>query len=286
MTFAAALRAAWHTYRTRFPEMLLTLLVQAVIRLMALTPLLFLTAPETRLLALLSLPLYILLVLPARQNTADAMRDALDGGHLFTLRLISPEHYGRKVARGIRQALLLMLWGALFLAATGLAVFVFAGKTIEGVTDVFTLVRALMKLGGGSSIQGAIRLMLIYAATLLPLLAGIAFHSGTRHAIARGGRRLVEGHRGGVMLTWLIGCIALLPAMAVMGSMAMNAASAVASALANLGRGSMSLSLGSHVPLMAAIAVVLLIPAIPFKQLLSAAYVRELALKAGASSAA
>ncbi len=286
MIFTAALRAAWHTYRTHFSEMLLTLLLQAVIRLMALTPLLFLTAPETRMLALLCLPLYILLVLPARQNTAEAMRDALDGGHLFTLRLISPEHYGRKVLRGIRQAILLMLWGALFLLATGLAVFVFAGKTIEGVTDVFTLVRALMLLGGGSSIQGAARLMLIYAATLLPLMIGVAFHSGARHAIARGGRGLLKGHRGGVMLTWLLGCVALLPAMAVAGSVAMSIASALTAALANLGRGGVSFSLGSHMPLMAAAAAALLIPAIPFKQLLSAAYVRELALKVGAGQAA
>ena len=286
MIFTAALRAAWHTYRTHFSEMLLTLLMQVVIRLMALTPLLFLTAPETRALALLSLPLTILLVLPARQNTADAMRDALDGGHLFTLRLISPEHYGRKVARGIKQALWLMLWGSLFLAATGLGIFVFAGKTIEGVTDVFTLVRALMFLGGGSSIQGAARLMLIYAATLLPLLAGVAFHSGTRHAIARGGRKLLNGHRGGVMLAWLGGCVFLLPALAVIGSMAMNAVSALTAALANLGRSSVSFSLGDHMPLMIAAAIVLLIPAVPFKQLLSAAYVRELALRATVEKAA
>ena len=91
MKFCAAVKATWHTYRTRFPEMLLTLLVQLVMRLMAFAPLLFLCAKETKPLALLCIPLYILIVLPARQNVAEAMRDALAGGHLVTLRLISLE---------------------------------------------------------------------------------------------------------------------------------------------------------------------------------------------------
>ena len=100
MKLTAALKATWHTYRTRFPEMLLTLLLQAVLRLMAFAPLLFLCAKETKLLALACIPLYILIVLPARQNVAEAMQDALSGGQLFSLRLISFEHYGRKVWRG------------------------------------------------------------------------------------------------------------------------------------------------------------------------------------------
>ena len=280
MKFCAAVKATWHTYRTRFPEMLLTLLVQLVLRLMAFAPLLFLCAKETALLALLCIPLYILIVLPARQNVAEAMRDALAGGHLFTLRLISLEGYGRKVWRGVKQALLLMAWGALFLGATGLAIFIYAGKTIEGVTDVFTILKTLMALGGGSSIKGATIVLILYALTLLPLLFGLAFHSGTRHAIARGGRRLIRGHRGGVLLTWLAGCVTLLPFLAVAAWIGTGFVSALASALANLGSGSISLpSVSGNIWAVGVAAVVLLIPAIPFKQLLSAAYVDQLAVR-------
>lgn len=279
MRFCAALKATWHTYRTRFPEMLLTLLLQLVLRLMALAPLLFLCAKETKPLALLCIPLYILIVLPARQNVAEAMRDALAGGHLFTLRLISLEGYGRKVWRGVKQALLLMAWGGLFLAATGLAVFIYAGKTIEGVTDVFTILKTLMALGGGSSIRGATIVVALYALTLLPLMVGVAFHSGTRHAIARGGRKLIRGHRGGVMLTWLAGCVTLVPFLAVVLWIGAGFVSGLASALANLGSGSISLpSLNGNAGALV-IALLLLIPAIPFKQLLSAAYVEQLAVK-------
>ena len=279
MRFCAALKATWHTYRTRFPEMLLTLLVQLILRLMAFAPLLFLCAKETAFLALLCIPLYILIVLPARQNVAEAMRDALAGGHLFTLRLIYLEGYGRKVWRGVKQGLLLMAWGGLFLAATGMAIFIYAGKTIEGVTDVFTILKTLMALGGGSSIKGATIVVALYALTLLPLMVGVAFHSGTRHAIARGGRRLIRGHRGGVMLTWLAGCVTLLPFLAVVVWIGAGFVSGLASALANLGSGSISLpSLSGNTGALG-IAALLLIPAIPFKQLLTAAYVEQLAVK-------
>ena len=279
MTFTAALRATWHTYIKRFPEMLLTLLLQLVLRLMAFAPLLFLCAKETKPLALLSIPLYILIVLPARQNVADAMRDALAGGRLFTLRLISPEGYGRKVWRGVKQALLLMAWGVLFLAATGMAIFIYAGKTIEGVTDVFTILKTLMTLGCGSAIKGATIVLVLYALTLVPLIIGLAFHSGTRHAIARGGRKLIRGHRGGVMLTWLAGCVTLVPFLAVTAWIGAGFVSALASALASLGSGSISLpSLSGNIRAIGIAAAVLLIPAIPFKQLLSAAYVDQLAV--------
>ncbi|MGN0745652.1 MAG: hypothetical protein ACI4ML_03135 [Aristaeellaceae bacterium] len=279
MKLCAAVRATWHTYIARFPELLLTLLLQLVLRLMAFAPLLFLSAKETAPLALLCIPLYILIVLPARQNVAEAMRDALAGGHVFSLRLISPEGYGRKVWRGVKQALLLMAWGAPFLAATGLAMFIYAGKTIEGVTDVFTILKTLMALGGGSSIKGATIVLELYALTLLPVMIGLAFHSGTRHAIAWGGRRLIRGRRGGVMLTWLAGCVTLIPFLAVTLWIGSGFVSGLASALANLGTGSIKLpSVSGNIRAVGIAAVVLLIPAIPFKQLLSAAYVEQLAV--------
>lgn len=277
MKMTAALKATWHTYRTQFPQMLLTLLMQLVLRLMAFVPLVFLAAKETKMLALLCIPLYILIVLPARQNVAECMQDALDGGSLFSLRLISFENYGRKVWRGVKQALLLMAWGCLFILCTALAVFIYAGKTIEGVTDVFTLLKTLMALGGGSSIKGATIVLCIYAATLLPLFFGVAFHSGTRHAIALGDRKIVKGHRFGVLLAWLAGTLTLLPFAAVAAGIGAGYVSGLISALASLGTGSISLPpLKSNLYALLAAAVVLLGPAIPFKQLLSAAYVREL----------
>lgn len=275
MKITSAWRDAWKVYRAHPGDVLLTLFIQILFRLMAAAPLLLLSARETAVWSLLCLPLYILIVLPARQNAAEAMQDALDGGRMFSLRLVSTRDYGRKVLRGVKQALLLLLWGILWVAATALAVFVATGKTIEGVTDVFTLVRTLMALGGGSSIQGAKIVILIYLATLLPLMVGFAFHSGTRHAVALGDKSLVKGRRGGIMLLWLTGLATVIPFAAVTAAVGTSFASALFEALANIGTEAVALPpVGQNVYLIAAALVVLLLPLIPIKQLLPAAYLR------------
>lgn len=277
MKFSAALKATWHTYRTQFPCMMLTLLIQLILRVMALSPLLFLTCEDTKLLAPACIPLYILIVLPARQNMAQCMQDALNGESIFSVGMVSFQHYGCKVVRGLKQTLLLAVWGIAFIACTGLALFIYSGKTIEGVTDVFTLLKTLMALGGGSSIKGAKVVVMIYASTLLPLMLGVAFHSGTRHAWALGDRKILRGHRGGVTVTWLAGCVVLLPFIAAAAIIGSGFVSALVNALGNLGKGSIAMpSLHENLYVLLASAVVLLCPAIPFKQLLSAAYVREL----------
>ena len=181
-----ALRDAARVYRTNWKEGALAVLLQLLLRLMALAPLLFLCARETRFLALVCLPLYVLLVLPVRQLTAQCMQSALSGGPL--LQVPTMQSYGRALAQGLKRTGLMLLWAAPWLCATGFAVRVYSGNV-----DVFTLLRTLMSLGGGSSIQGVKIVLLIYAATLVPVLAGCAFHSGTRHAEALGGRRMLKG---------------------------------------------------------------------------------------------
>lgn len=275
MKIFTALRQSAGIYRKNLGDCLLTLLLQLVLRLMALAPLLFTIAKETRPLALLCIPLFVLIVLPARQNAALAMQQMLSGGRLFSMQLVSFEQYWQKVGRGVKQALLLMLWGGLWLAATAFAVVVYSGKTIEGVTDVFTLLRTLMALGGGSSIQGAKIVILIYLATLLPLLVGFAFHSGTRHAFALGGRQLLRGKRMKVMLVWLVSLVTLIPFLAAVMWIVLGLVGALSQALAGLGTGSISLPpMGQNVYILAAAFVVLLLPMIPLKQLIPAVYMR------------
>ena len=80
-----------------------------------------------------------------------------------------------------------------------------------------------------------------------------------------------------MLLTWLAGCVTLLPFLAVAAWIGTGFVSALASALANLGSGSISLpSVSGNIWAVAIAAVLLLIPAIPFKQLLSAAYVEQM----------
>lgn len=247
-------------------------LVQLALRLMVAAPLLFLVTTEVPYLALLSIPLYLLIIPVARQNMAEAMQDAISGGELLSAKLISTENYGRKFLRGLKQALLMLLWAALFIAATVVLLWAYAGRI-----DAFTLMRVVMDLGGGSFMNGIKLVLVIYAATVLPIVLGCAFHSGARHAYALGDKKLIRGHRGGVMLVWLAGLVALIPFFAVVGWAGMDFVSGLVSALGNLGGGSIQLpSLGNKVYIIAAAAVVLLLPRLCFKQLMTAVYVRGL----------
>lgn len=289
---------AWRLYRRHFGPLMLGLLLQLVLRLMVLTPLLFLAADQTRPLALLSLLLWMLIILPARQNAALAFADLSAGRPLNLLAFVSCRDYGRKLARGLKQTGLMLLWALPFLAATGLVLFVYFGKAIEGITDTFTILRTVISLGNSQAVQsllpisesatirGVVAMVALYLLTLLPLFFGMAFHSGTRHAHALGSRRMLRGHRGGMVLTWAVGLVTLLPFALVAFRVGAGYLSGVMAALGNLGAGSIALPpLDRNVWLIAAAFVVLCLPLVPLKQLLTACRVRLLASSAAEAAA-
>lgn len=247
-------------------------LVQIALRLMVAAPLLCLVTKEVPYLALLSIPLYLLIVPVARQNMAEAMQEAIGGGALLSTKLISCENYGKKFLLGLKRTLLMLLWALPFIAATGVALYAYAGQI-----DAFTLIRLLMQLGGGSTMEGIKLVLLIYAATLLPIIIGCAFHSGARHAAALGDKKLLRGHRLGAMLVWLTGLVALIPFLAVVGWACADVVSGLVSALSNFGSGSITLpAMGDKVYIIAAAFVLLFLPRLSFKQLMTAVYVRGL----------
>lgn len=275
MKLTRTLKDTLRLYGRNFGDCLLTLLLQVIFLLMALTPLVFLSNEATKPLALLCLPMYALIVLPARQNVAEAMQDVLGGGRLFGLRLISTENYWRKVGRGLWHALTLMLWGALLIGATMLVISVVTGKAIEGLTDGFSLMRHMRALGGGSTEKGAVLVVAIYAATVLPLLLGCAFHSGTRHAYALGDRKLVRGKRLKLIALWLMGVLSALPfvvvsALLLRGPMAQLVSAVKALKFSNID----TAALGTSLLGVGVAALVLLLPTISFKQLLPAVFLR------------
>ena len=272
MKMSKVLGVSARVYRENFWQGALCVLLQIVLRLMAAAPLLALVTKEIQWVALFSIPLYLLIVPVARQNMAEAMQDAIAGGPLFSVKLISCENYGRKFLWGLRQALLMLLWAALFIAATIVAYWAYAGEI-----DAFTLVRVLMNLGGGTFMNGIKLVLIIYAATLLPIMIGCAFHSGTRHAVALGDKSILKGQRMGVMGVWLLGLAALIPFFAVTAYVGADFVSGLIGALSNIGAGSITMpSVGDKIYIIAAAFVALLLPAVPFKQLLTAVYVRGL----------
>lgn len=272
MSKSSALGRGGRVYFSHFREGVLCVLFQLTLRLMVAAPLLALVTTEVPYLALLSIPLYILIIPVARQNMAYAMQDALAGGPLFSMRLASTEGYGRKLGRGLKRGALLLLWALPFLVATALLVWAYSGQM-----DAFTLMRVVMNIGGGSFMNGVKVVLLIYAATLLPILIGCAFHSGARHAAALGDKGLMKGHRLNVMLTWLGGCLALVPFLAVLVYESADYLAALVNALGNIGSASLELpALDAKVYVIGAAFVVLFLPGLAFKQLLTAAYVRGL----------
>ncbi len=284
-----AFSRAWQTYRRHFGPLMLMLLIEIILRLMVCVPLLFLATAQTRALALLCLPMFVLIVLPARSNAATAYVALQETGRLPLTQLVSFDHYGKKVAQGLKRTGLMLLWALPFLAVTGGALYLYKAEAIPGVTDTFSLLQKLLNLGrsgaaafffGGISsitVRGVLMLVLLYLLTLVPLIIGLGFHSGTRHGEALGNGKMIHGHRGQVLGCWLVGLVTLLPFLAAAGWICSDYVHQLMNALSNIGMGSLSLPpLDSRAWLMGVALVVLLLPLIPFKQLLAACRVKVL----------
>lgn len=272
MKLSDTLRKTARVYTANLIQGALCMLVQITLRLIVAAPLLALVAKEIRWVALLSIPLYLLIIPTARQNMACAMQDSIGALPLLGVKLVSWENYGEKFRRGLGRALAMLVWALPFIAAT-----VVAGWAYAGQIDAFTLVRVLMNLGGGSFMNGIKLVLVIYAATLLPIVIGCAFHSGTRHAVALGDKKILRGHRLGVMGVWFAGLVTLIPFVAVVWGVGAGFVSSLVDALGNLGTGSISLpSIGTNIYIIIAAFVVLYLPGLAFKQLMTAVYVRGL----------
>lgn len=92
------LLCAWRTYTAHFGALLQGFLLQAVVCLIALAPLLFLSVPQAAPLAWLCPVLFVLLVLPMRQNAAQALASLLDGAEYPLGQVVSFQDYGRQAA--------------------------------------------------------------------------------------------------------------------------------------------------------------------------------------------
>ena len=206
MKISAAFREAMRIYAGHFGTTVKFLVAELCMTLAAMTPLLFLSDSSLKILALLAIPFYLLLVLWARVNAAAAMRDAVDGGSLFSYRLVDPSEYGRKLAYGLKRCFFLLIWSAPLIASLAIAWNHFAGDK-----DAFTVLRQIKAFGGGNLMTGILYLVLILAGALLLTAIGCAFHSGDRHAFVRNDPKLTKGHHGKIILCWLCGLLSVFP---------------------------------------------------------------------------
>lgn len=209
MKISQAFRKAYRTVSGQKAEALKFLATEFALTAMCLAPLLFLTEEgPLKYLAALTVPLWLLIKIPARLNAAAAMQDSLGEGKLFSLRLADPAHYGSKVIYGLGRTALLTLWSSPLIAAS-----LFAWEKYSGDTDGLTVMQMIYDFGGEDMKTGVIYLLLIFAGLLLLAALGAGFHSGDRHAWVLEEKGLLKGKRPKVLLCRICSLVFLLPMM-------------------------------------------------------------------------
>ena len=271
MKISAAFKDAWRVYAGHFGTSIKFLVVEACMTLAAFTPLLFLSDDRLKWFALLAVPFYLLLVLWARVNAAAAMRDAFNGGSLFSYRLAEPGDYGKKTAYGLKRGLMLFFWGAPMIAFLIVAWIHFFGDT-----DAFTLMRTIKSFGGEDVVTGILYLVLIFLATMILLAFGCAFHCGDRHAFVRGNPKLIRGHHGKIIVCWLCSLIALLPLIIAVICVAVYFLPVIRNIMDYVMTKEKSLPSMKLPAIILAAGAALTIPLLPLRSLIPAAFVNGL----------
>ena len=264
MTIRQAFRRGWQAWRTQGTCWLSCTLSALCVTGMSLAPLLLAAAPPVRGWALLCVPLFLLLVLPLRQGLAALMGRAVRGERTTPVELLAAP-YGTSLGRGLKTALCLLLWGSPALAAT-----IWLAAQYKGAQDVFSLMRLAGTLGGGVAVDGMLAAVPLYLLTFLPLLVGLAFHSGSRFAAAAGCS--LRGRRGGMLLCWLCSQVTLLPFAVVAALLTADVVPQIAAAIAARSL-AMLPDFGRLGLWLLADAAVLLLPALPLRALIQAAWV-------------
>ncbi len=267
MKLKPVLKESLHLYKRNLPQLCLALLVELILRAMALTPLLFRTDKALAPLSWLTIPLYLLIVLPARQNYALALQDMMAGGSVFSLRLIDPRDYWKKLWRGLKGTVCILLWSSVTIAGVWLLY-----AAVMGLVDFITLM-GIFKSIGGNVVDGVMLVAAAVVASCLLIMLGCAVHSGSRHAIAMGEKRLMKGNRLRLIGLWFVGVLLVVPFAAVVAAALSDYVMTLIAALKQLKLPSFALS-GKQAAMLIGGAAVLLLPVLPLKSLLPAVYLR------------
>ena len=270
MKISSAFAAAKNQYKQHFPSVAAFLVIELCMVLTTFCFALFLTGQGFMpWLSLLCVPAFLLLLVPARQNAADAMQDALGGGVLNSFRLVSTENYGKKFSRGLLRVLILLLW-----AAPLIALFVIARVSMAGSTDGFTVMRAIMNFGGGKLVNGMVRLLLILLAALLIFLFGLGLNSGARHLQALGNNRLLCKKPWKNLLCWLLASlVTMIPLFIAIGVNVVRYLP-VLKDLAAVMTGKQDLPSTRLTLIIIGVGALLTMPLLPMRSLITAAFVR------------
>lgn len=265
-----AMKKGFQLWKSHLADSLAYILSVSAVMLMPLVPLLALISKTgwIRWVAVLGLPLFILLVLPMRRNAAQVLRNVcLNDGPMNDAALISTRDYGAKLKGALKLTLLLLLWAAPAIAVTGWAVYMY-----KGGADAITIAMSISKMGNNDVVRGMVYVLLIYLATWLPLAVGSMLHSGARHAFASGNKDLIKGRRGGLCAVWFCSLIIAIPfliGLVVILKTQLGPVIQMIKYFQFKGLGAKLLPLGLW---LLADFIVLLLPFVPLRHLMIAAY--------------
>ena len=253
-----------------FPCLMHAECIRVLLVAASLVPLILCIYPGAELFALLALPIYLLTVPAFARNEAAMLVTAARENIWVSLRLASPEGYGRKVRQGLSQALRLL--ASLIPAA---ACFVYVRLLFSGTTDGLTVLRGMANLAGGDLVYGILTFVMLALATLLPFVLMCALRSHHAHTCALGVRRgFMRGRRLSLMRVWLAGAVTYLPFLCVAeGAIWMYVASLPASIAALVSGDAVLPSPTGTLIVLAVAFVVLLIPARALRRVLMTLFI-------------
>lgn len=270
MKVREAFNSAFRCYFSYFRSVMKFLLIELCIMAAALSPLLFLTEKSLKMLALLAFPLWILLVLPARHNAAETLVYGIRGGNLISSNLISLKRYGGKLLHGLKRTFFMLLWTLPLIGAA-----IVAKINISGDIDGLTLLRNIKQVGGGDLMTGVLILIAILVFTLLLIAFGCAFHSGARFAFALNDKKLPFGNHGKLILVALCGLISFVPLIAAAAVVVFRYIPVLEN-LSGLVMGTYHLPDTKVTVLIGAVGILLTLPLIPLRSLMTAALMNGL----------
>lgn len=295
MKVFAVLRESVKVYFKNFADLMGAFLVEAVLWGMCFAPLMFLMHPDTKVLAWLCVPMWLLIALPARQNYAIALQDMLHGGRVLSPRLVSLEGYGRKLGRGLVGLVKMLMWLAIPVAAVLLMVEIYIGKGCLATTMVgfwgFERLDGISMLNWfknfdflaetPKAVDGLINLIMIVAGTFILPVIGCAVHCGGRHVAALEEKKLLRGKRLAMMALWVLGFLFFLPfAAVVLGTLFADLKVFVKALAEAFMTKKLSVpALGEKLYIIGGAFVLLFLPVVPLKQLIPAVAVHQQARK-------
>ena len=266
--FSRAFRLGWQNKGDLFRF----LIVEGCLMLIGLVPLMLLPEPEFGGLVWLAYPIMLMWLAIARMNAAAVMQDALAGGRVFSHRLMTFSDWRSQVKCGIKRLLLVLIWIIPLFAGLGYAFRLYIG---EDNTDGFKVLQMVQDFGKGDVMTGVWQLFWILIGLIFIVLIGFGFHSGVRHALALGDRKMVNGHHGKIVLGWVCSLVVLAPMWAALAYVIIKLIP-VLNNISGVVGGTVEIPKARTLALVLAAGVVLTLPLFPVRSLIIAGMIRQI----------